>query len=102
MENQQIEITLYRILQEAINNIVKYAKASKVDVQLRNYNDIYMLTIEDNGIGFEIDEMQREGNGMGFKSMQNRLDAIDGFLEINSQPGRGTSLLVEINKMSLQ
>lgn len=101
LENQQIEITLYRILQESINNIVKYAQATKVDVQLRSYSDVYMLTIEDNGIGFDVKQILEEGKGLGFKSMQNRLDAINGFIEINSQPGKGTSLLVEINKMSL-
>ena len=99
LKNQQIEITLYRILQEALNNINKYAKATTVDIQLKEYNDVYTLTIEDNGVGFDNSILNKEKNGLGFMSMQNRLDAINGFLEIDSQIGRGTTILVEINKI---
>jgi PAS domain S-box-containing protein len=98
LDNNQIEVTLYRILQEAINNIVKYAKATKVDVQLKDYDDIIMLTVEDNGVGFDASNIKNKSTGLGLKSMQNRLDAINGFLEIDSAPGRGTTILVEINK----
>jgi signal transduction histidine kinase len=98
LSNLQIEITLFRILQEALNNINKYARASTVHIQLKEYDDIFMLTIEDDGQGFDIEEMREKGSGLGFKSMQNRLDAINGFLEINSVPGQGTEILVEINK----
>ncbi|WP_044210327.1 tetratricopeptide repeat protein [Flammeovirga sp. OC4] len=98
IENQQIKLTLYRILQEGINNIFKYSKATKVDIQLKNYEDIYMLTIEDNGVGFDAVKVLKEETGLGFKGMKNRLDAIDGFLEIESREGRGTTLLIEINK----
>ncbi|NME71915.1 tetratricopeptide repeat protein [Flammeovirga aprica] len=98
IENQQIKLTLYRILQEGINNIFKYSKATKVDIQLKNYEDIYMLTIEDNGVGFDARQVLKEGSGIGFKSMKNRLDAVGGFLEVESREGRGTTLLIEINK----
>ena len=98
LDNNQIEVTLYRILQEAINNIVKYAKATRVDVQLKDYDDIIMLTVEDNGVGFDTTDIKNKSTGLGLKSMQNRLDAINGFLEIDSAPGRGTTILVEINK----
>jgi PAS domain S-box-containing protein len=98
IENEQIEITFYRILQEAINNINKYAEASRVDVQLKDYDDIYMLTIEDNGVGFDADKIKENESGLGFRSMRNRVEAIEGIIEIDSQIGRGTSILVEINK----
>lgn len=98
LKNQQIEITFYRILQEAINNINKYAKATNVDIQLKEYDDVYMLTIEDNGVGFDSSILREENKGLGFKSMKNRLDAINGFLEVDSRIGKGTSILVEINK----
>ncbi|MBB6461477.1 sensor histidine kinase [Flammeovirga kamogawensis] len=98
IENPQIEITLYRILQEGINNIFKYSKASKVDIQLKSYDEIFMLTIEDNGVGFDASKILKANTGLGFKGMKNRLDAIDGFLEIESREGRGTTLLIEINK----
>ncbi|MBD0399790.1 two-component regulator propeller domain-containing protein [Flammeovirga sp. EKP202] len=98
IKNRQVEVTLYRILQEGINNIFKYSKATKVDIQLKNYDDIYMLTIEDNGIGFDVSKVLKDNSGIGFKGMKNRLDAIGGFLEIESREGRGTTLLIEINK----
>ncbi|NLR93039.1 tetratricopeptide repeat protein [Flammeovirga agarivorans] len=98
INNQQVKLTLYRILQEGVNNIFKYSKATKVDIQLKNYEDIYMLTIEDNGVGFDAKKILKEESGMGFKGMKNRLDAIDGFLEVESKEGRGTTILVEINK----
>jgi PAS domain S-box-containing protein len=98
LDNPQIEITLYRILQEAINNINKYAKASNVHIQLKEYDDIFMLTIEDDGQGFDVKSINKDTSGLGFKSMQNRLDAINGFLEIDSVTGRGTTIIVEINK----
>ncbi|MBB3699761.1 tetratricopeptide repeat protein [Flammeovirga yaeyamensis] len=98
INNQQVRLTLYRILQEGINNIFKYSKATKVDIQLKNYEDIYMLTIEDNGVGFDAEKVLKEESGLGFKGMKNRLDAIGGFLEIESKEGRGTTLVIEINK----
>lgn len=98
LPNHQIEITLYRILQESLNNIVKYAKATNVDIQLKDYDDMYMLTIEDNGIGFDTELLKKEGEGLGFVSMKNRLDAINGSLEIDSEIGEGTTVLVHIDK----
>ena len=98
IDNTQIEITFYRILQEAINNIIKYAQATQVDVQLKEYEDIYMLTIEDNGVGFDAQTVKEKDSGLGFRSMRNRVEAINGILEIDSRPGKGTSILVEINK----
>ena len=59
---------------------------------------MFMLTIEDDGQGFDVKQIKKEGSGLGFKSMKNRLDAINGFLEIDSTIGRGTTILVEINK----
>lgn len=94
--DKNVEVTLYRILQEATNNIIKYAKATEVSVQLRRYDDMYMLTIEDNGVGFNVDEVREEGAGFGLMSMQNRIDAIYGHLEIDSAPGRGTVVIVEV------
>jgi signal transduction histidine kinase len=97
--NQQIEITLYRILQEALNNVIKYAKASQVDIQLKNYSDIILLTIEDNGVGFDVSLVKDKG--LGLKSIQNRLEPVNGLFEINSKPEKGTSIIVEIEKSKI-
>lgn len=100
IKNQEIEITLYRILQEAINNIIKYAKAKSVTIQLKNYHEMYMLTVEDDGIGFDVSSITQKSSGLGFQSMKNRLDAIDGFLEIDSKIGNGTTIIIQINKIT--
>lgn len=96
--SEEIEITLYRIIQEAINNIIKHAKADNVEIQLKNYDDIILLTIEDDGVGFDLKNVQK---GLGLSSIQNRLEPINGLFEINSQLKHGTSIVVEINKSNL-
>lgn len=96
--DKKIEVTLYRILQESLTNIVKYARASEVNVQLKDYTDILMLTIEDDGVGFDTQKLKDGSRGLGIKSMRNRIDAISGVLEIDSAPGRGTMVMVQISK----
>lgn len=96
--DQQIEITLYRILQEGINNIIKYAKAAKVEIQLKSHDDVILLTIEDDGVGFDMNQVSK---GLGLQSIQNRLEPVNGFFEITSKPTQGTSIIVEIEKREL-
>lgn len=96
IQDDKLELTLYRIIQESLNNIVKYAKASEVTVQLKNYDEMLVLTIEDNGTGFNYDSVSRKGEGFGLRSMRNRVEAVLGHLEIDTAPGRGTVVLVEI------
>lgn len=98
IKNELIEITLYRILQESINNIVKYAKAKNVTIQLKDYDQMYMLTIEDDGVGFNPQSETIKSRGLGFQSMRNRLEAIDGFLEVDSRVNQGTTIIIQINK----
>lgn len=97
LPNQQIEITLYRILQECLNNIIKYAKATEVNIQLYDYENVYTLTVEDNGVGFDTKILESK-KGLGFQNIKNRLDAINGSLEVDSQEGQGTTIIVEISK----
>lgn len=95
-ETLEDEITthLYRILQEAFNNISKHAHASVVDLQFFGHDDELVITLEDNGTGFN-----HSGNpGIGIQNMQARSASLLGTLEINSQPGRGTQLLLRIPK----
>ena len=88
------EMTIYRIIQEAINNVIKYSQAKQCTIQLLKHDDMVTLTIEDDGIGFESDKIK---DSFGLNSMKTRADAIGAFLEIESAPGRGTQVLFEIN-----
>jgi signal transduction histidine kinase len=83
-------ITLYRLLQEALNNIVKHANASQAWVELNSEDKTIILTIQDNGQGFEIEEHQ--SGGMGLSSMRERVTIAGGKFAISSVQKRGTIL----------
>ena len=87
------ELHLYRITQEAINNILKHAQATKVIVQLIRHENSVILTIEDNGKGFD---WHQNKNSFGLNSMQNRASALSGVLDIDKTLERGTSITLEI------
>ena len=85
-----VEINLYRITQEALHNVIKYAKAKKVDINLlRDKTHIY-LTIKDNGIGFDREHIRNEG--LGLKHIEERVDQLGGICEILSKTGKGTCI----------
>lgn len=89
------EIILYRILQESVNNVIKHAQASRIDISLIRDEDSISMTIEDNGRGFDSSrpEIYR---GMGLNNLQSRINFLKGKVEIDSQPGRGTLVSVYI------
>ncbi|MEM6523729.1 MAG: PAS domain-containing protein [Bacteroidota bacterium] len=93
---KKFEIHLYRITQEAVNNILKYSQANKVVIQLMKYTDEIVLTIEDDGIGFDLNEVISKGDNFGLKSMKTRTNSLSGDFNIDSAPGRGTIITVEI------
>lgn len=100
LENQRlerkIEISLYRIFQEAINNINKHSNASEVSIQIRKSKHSISLNIEDDGDGFDYEKMNQLKVGFGLASMKSRAGSLSGTVEISSSPGHGTSILVEV------
>jgi PAS domain S-box-containing protein len=91
-----IEVALFRVAQEAITNILKYAQAEEVFIQSTMHNGTVQLTIEDNGIGFDATHI-REGNShLGLNFMRSRIGSLGGIIDISSQPGKGTIIMVEI------
>ncbi|GLU44592.1 hypothetical protein Musp01_22160 [Muricauda sp. NBRC 101325] len=88
-------VMLFRIVQEALNNIVKYAKANEVTVQITYSDDWFDLTIEDDGVGFDPNHLKEE-KGMGLKSIAFRTEFIGGTFDINSRPGMGTLVTINI------
>ena len=91
--DHKIEKALFRLVQEAINNIMKHAEATKATVQLMKYPDLVILTVEDNGKGFDSEHVK---NNFGLNSMRSRSRHIKGQITIDSTPGRGTSVTVEV------
>ncbi|MFK5958528.1 MAG: tetratricopeptide repeat protein [Lutibacter sp.] len=90
--SDKIKINLYRIIQEALQNCIKYSKANRVDIQfeLLDYNTLNLF-IKDNGIGFNINEKRK---GIGLKNMQSRVSKLKGVFEVNSIINKGTTIFV--------
>lgn len=93
--NNQIETVLYRVIQELINNIIKHAKASHISIQLIRHDSELSVMIEDNGVGFNIDNLQ-DNTGIGIKGIQTRVDFLNGSVHFDSTPGRGTTVIMDI------
>ncbi|MFO7799614.1 PAS domain S-box protein [Rhodohalobacter sp.] len=94
---ENVQINLYRITQEALNNALRHGDPETVNVQLIYSMGEILLTIEDDGIGFNVEE--KEGDGLGLRSMKTRVGAMSANLDIISNLGRGTivSVVVPIN-----
>jgi signal transduction histidine kinase len=90
-----VEITLYRIAQEALNNIVRHAQASSASIELQAAPERISCTVRDSGIGFAADRLQGV-HELGLLIIRERLDALDGRLTLTSTPGCGTTLRAEI------
>ena len=92
----KIEINLYRITQEAINNILKYSQAKNVTIQLMKYMHDLALTVEDDGQGFDIGKVLKKEDSFGLKNMRNRVNSLSGNFYIDSTPRRGTTITIEL------
>lgn len=89
------KLMLYRIIQETVNNSIKYAQATEMTIQLSADAEEISLLMEDNGKGFDVAEVKQKG-GIGLKNMQLRTDYLKGQLEIESSPQNGTTIIIEI------
>jgi signal transduction histidine kinase len=88
-----LKMNLYRILQEAIQNINKYAKATKVAINFKSEGNTIILEINDNGVGFH---KNSKNEGIGLKNMRSRVTKLKGELTLNSSPGKGTSIHISV------
>lgn len=94
--NNAVSVTIYRIVQELLNNIVKHANATQAIVQLTKEENKLMLTVEDDGKGFDMAEL-KFAKGIGWSNIKNRLDYLKGKADVQSAPGKGTSVNIEID-----
>ncbi|MDM1094930.1 tetratricopeptide repeat-containing sensor histidine kinase [Myroides odoratimimus] len=88
----RIQLSLYRIVQESISNVIKYAQANNVIVQISQHQNTINLTIEDDGIGFDTSKVDY---GLGIKNIKSRTALMNGTVEILSEKGKGTTINVE-------
>jgi signal transduction histidine kinase len=93
---EQTEMSIYRIVLELINNIVKHAQANKATVQLIKYPDYINLSVEDNGRGFDYKNALLEKKGIGLGNILSRVDYLRGKINVDSLPGRGTTVIIDV------
>lgn len=86
--------TLYRVAQEALHNVARHARATRVEVSLRCLPEQAILEVGDNGIGFDVDQVRR---GLGLGNMQDRMLVVGGRLWIDSRIGHGTRVRAEVS-----
>ncbi len=95
---QTTAVTVYRIVQELVSNTIKHGNAKNVLVQVHQstQDKILAITVEDDGNGFDTDKLN-QSEGMGWRNIQNRIEFLKGRFDIQSSPGKGTSVMIEIN-----
>lgn len=91
-----LETTIYRLAQEALNNVVKHAQADRVDIALEYIGDSVRLIIEDNGVGFNVVEAEAAATGLGLISMRERSALAGADLRIESSRGKGTTVILRV------
>jgi signal transduction histidine kinase len=88
----EIELAVYRIIQELVHNILKHAKASQSVVQIVFHDNQLCITVEDDGSGIPAGHSE----GVGLRSIRERVHSMNGQVDIASSPGKGTSVYIEL------
>jgi two-component system NarL family sensor kinase len=93
-----VELALYRIVQEALTNAAKHARARKVRIEVRREAHLAWCEIQDDGKGFNLSAVSSDktGRGLGLVGMRERASSLGGRLEIKSRPGRGTQIVARL------
>lgn len=90
------ETALFRVVQEALNNVAKHAGATRIEVTLEHGEQHERLIVQDDGVGFDPASERPAGAGWGIISMEERTEAVGGVLQVDSAPGKGTRIVVEV------
>ncbi|WP_164891040.1 tetratricopeptide repeat-containing sensor histidine kinase [Botryobacter ruber] len=94
------ELSVYRIVQELLNNIIKHSKATHAIVQMSQQENILSITVEDNGVG--ISNKNASSDGLGLLTLRSRVEAIHGKMEVDAEAGSGVSAYLEFNTAMLE
>lgn len=89
------EINVYRIVQESLNNIIKHSDAAEAEIKIKKFADKVLISIKDDGRGFDVNNVKPSGSGLGIVGLKERTAIIGGTISINSSRGNGTE--IEIN-----
>jgi len=94
--DENIEIVAYRLIAELINNTLKHAKASTIDIDIDIDNNDLLINYADNGIGFNVKKALTIPSGLGFSNIVNRIEILNGKFDINSHPNKGSVFKINI------
>lgn len=97
--SDKLKLTIYRILQEQVNNILKHAQAQTISIQLKQQEAALQLTIRDDGIGFDV---SKKRDGVGLQNIISRTELFNGNVSINSTPGKGCELIVHFGMNNIK
>jgi len=95
LENS-LELTLFRIIQELVTNVIKHAEATEVNIHLTNHEDCINIMVEDNGKGFNPQQITKTNAGMGISSIDKRVEHLQGKMTIESEKDKGTTVIIDI------
>lgn len=95
VENKQIPLLIYRIIQEMLSNAVKHSEATYVKIQLKNYNNGFEIFYMDNGVGCDMDTIN-QSDSMGLTGMRERVLAYGGYIDIDTYPNEGMQIHIQV------
>ncbi|WP_179345635.1 sensor histidine kinase [Winogradskyella ursingii] len=95
LENS-LELTLFRITQELITNIIKHANATEATIHLTNHEHSINIMVEDNGKGFDASQITKKNKGMGISSIDKRVEHLEGTMTIESEKNKGTTIIIDV------
>ena len=95
LENS-LELTLFRVIQELITNVIKHAEATEVAIHITNHENSINIMVEDNGKGFDPYQITKTNAGMGISSIDKRVEHLEGQLTIESEKNKGTTVIIDI------
>ncbi|WP_298896795.1 ATP-binding protein [uncultured Psychroserpens sp.] len=95
LENS-LELTIFRIIQELVTNIIKHANATEATIHITNHDDSLNIMVEDNGKGFNPSQVTKTKKGMGISSIDKRVAHLDGSMTIESEQNKGTTIIIDI------
>lgn len=96
--NDRFKLNLFRIVQEQLNNILKHARATTVNINIKDSGDKLFISISDDGIGFDT---SKKRSGIGLTNIKSRVELYNGTMQLNSEIGKGTCLLIAFNKSNI-
>lgn len=92
---KSMDITIYRVVQEILNNMIKHAKANLISMNIEKNNTDLTITMKDNGIGFDTEELKKS-KGMGWKNIFSRVSMLDGSIKLESELQKGTEVYINL------